>query len=162
MSGGTVSECPSLPTITAQPILYSPHGVALDPREAGPPRLAPRSVRVFPRGWTQYLPSNPEVREHRRICRRQGIAEIESCRKLCLPGSCGWGSVREGTGDRLWWDWIKPKGPKGAHRPTVHSGPEWDERDRAESLPMAPSTGINLTCQNRIFPRVKLVKTEIK
>ena len=26
------------------------------------------------------------------------------------------GFLREGTGDRLWWDWIKPKGPKGAHR----------------------------------------------
>ena len=23
------------------------------------------------------------------------------------------GFLREGTGDRLWWDWIKPKGPKG-------------------------------------------------
>ena len=31
-----------------------------------------------------------------------------------------WGLSTEGTGDRLWWDWIKRQGPEGS---TAHGSP---------------------------------------
>ena len=40
------------------------------------------------------------------------LQESRDCPRSQQGMSVLQGFLREGTGDRLWWDWIKPQGPK--------------------------------------------------